>query len=190
MIYFIISALIVLLDQVSKYFLSLQLSPGETVQLIPGVINMIYVENTGAAFSFLSDMRWLLISISSIAVILLVVLLIRFGSKMKPIGRIALASVLGGAVGNLIDRAFFGYVADFFEFAFISWFAVFNVADIFITVGGIGFCIYYLFSRDDIIKDFSWGKGSAEKTKKKEAGAAGDETEASAAEDESGADHT
>ena len=156
LIYFIIAALIVMLDQASKYFLSMQLSHGETVQLIPGIINMIYVENTGAAFSFLSDMRWVLVSVSAIAVVLLAILLIRYGSKMKLLGSLSLACVLGGAIGNLIDRALFGYVVDFFEFAFVR-FAIFNVADIFITVGGIVFCLYYIFGRDELLKDFSWG---------------------------------
>ena len=157
MIYFIIAALIVLLDQVSKYFLSIQLADGQTLQLIPGVINMVYVENTGAAFSFLSDMRWILVSVSAIAIVLLVILLMRYGRRMKPLGSLSLAFVLGGAFGNLIDRALFGYVVDFFEFAFVR-FAVFNVADIFITVGGVAFCLYYLFSRDELLNDISWGK--------------------------------
>ena len=190
MIYFIISALIVLLDQASKYMMSIQLTPGEPVELIPGIIHLIYVENTGAAFSFLRDMRWVLVIVSLVVIVLLIVLMIRYGSKIRPLGMLALASVLGGAFGNLIDRAFFGYVVDFFEFGFISWFAVFNVADSFITIGGIVFCIYYIFGRDDILKEFSWGSGRAGKKKTEEAGPVGGGPDVDAAGDDSGTDHT
>ncbi len=185
MIYFIISALIVLLDQASKYFMSIQLSPGEMSELIPGFIRLAYVENTGAAFSFLRDMRWVLVGVSLVVIVLLIIVMVRYGKKISPVGRIALASVLGGAFGNLIDRAFFGYVVDFFEFEFVH-FAVFNVADIFITVGGIVFCIYYLFGRDDILREFSFGGGrdAGKKPRKAASGAAGDDT----AGDDSGSD--
>ncbi len=185
MIYFIISALIVLLDQASKYFMSMHLSSDKTAELIPGVIRLAYVENTGAAFSFLRDMRWVLVGVSLVVIVLLVLLLARYGSKIKPVGRLALACVLGGAFGNLIDRALFGYVVDFFEFEFVR-FAVFNVADMFITVGGIVFCIYYLFQRDDLIKEFSWGQLFTGKRKGKADGAAGGGAETSAGDASSG----
>ena len=66
-----------------------------------------------------------------------------FKYKMGRIGFLSLAAVLGGAMGNLIDRIFLGHVIDMFEFEFVK-FAVFNIADIFITVGGIVFCIYFI----------------------------------------------
>ncbi len=189
MIYFIISALIVVLDQASKYFISLQMSSESTAELIPGIIRLAYVENTGAAFSFLRDMQWLLVAVSFIVIVLLILLMLRFGSKIKPIGRLGLAMVLGGAIGNLIDRALFGYVVDFFEFEFIR-FAVFNVADIFITIGGIVFCLYYLFKREDIINNFTWGELFTGKKKKETAGGTADEAEKTASEDDNGADPT
>ncbi len=185
MIYFIISALIVLLDQASKYFMSIHLSSDKTAELIPGVVGLVYVENTGAAFSFLRDMRWVLVGVSLVVIVLLVLLLARYGNKIKPVGRLALACVLGGAFGNLIDRALFGYVVDFFEFEFVH-FAVFNVADVFITIGGIVFCIYYLFQRDDLIREFSWGQLFTGKRKRTAAGAAAGGAETSAGEAPSG----
>jgi signal peptidase II len=153
MIYFILAGLIVLLDQVSKFLLSTSMTLGGTSELIPGFIRLTYVHNTGAAFSFLSDMRWLLVAVTFIVLVVIVYILIRYGAKLGLIGRLGLSFILGGALSNFIDRAIFGYVADFFEFEFVR-FAVFNVADIFITVGGIGFCLYYLFHRDDMGGDF------------------------------------
>ena len=141
MLYIIISVLVVLADQAVKYLTSANIAAGEIVEFIPGVIHLTYLENTGAAFSMLADKRWLLTGISGICAILLLIILIKY--KMRPIGRISVAAVLGGAVGNLIDRALFGGVVDMFEVEFMD-FAVFNVADIFITVGGVVFCIYYI----------------------------------------------
>lgn len=143
MIYFIIAAFIVLLDQASKYLLTMQMSGGGTVELLPGLVRLEYVRNTGAAFSFLSDMRWVLVAVSAVVSVLILVGLIRYRDKMGWAGKLGLAAVLGGAVSNLFDRALFGYVSDFFEFEFVR-FAVFNVADIFITVGGVVFCLWYL----------------------------------------------
>jgi signal peptidase II len=142
MIYFIIAVVIVLADQAVKYLITLDLVAGEQIALIPGIIHLTYVENTGAAFSILSDMRWVLVAVSSIASLVIIYILIKYKSKMELIGKLSLAFILGGALGNLIDRAVMGYVVDVFEVEFIR-FAVFNVADCFITIGGIAFCFYY-----------------------------------------------
>lgn len=145
MIYFIIAAFIVMLDQIVKYCITLNMGPGITAPLIPGIIRLAYHENTGAAFSFLSDMRWVLVGVSGVVIILLVAGMIRYRDIISPTGKLALAAVLGGAVSHLLDRAILGYVVDFFEFEFVR-FAIFDVADCFITVGGIVFCIWYLSS--------------------------------------------
>lgn len=167
LIYFIIASLIVLLDQMSKYFLTLQFAGGTTAELLPGLVRMEYMRNTGAAFSFLQDMRWVLVGVSAVVIVFIVVGLIRYRDRIDWVGKLGLAAILGGAFSNLIDRAFFGYVADFFEFEFVR-FAVFNVADTFITVGGIVFCLWYLFrggKKDGLREEFMIGKG-----KKKTAG--------------------
>lgn len=160
MIYFIIAALIFLLDQIVKYFVTMNLTPGVNVQLIPGILNLTYQENTGAAFSFLPDMRWVLVAVTGILVILIIVGMIKYKNKLAPIGMLALAAVLGGAVSHLFDRAILGYVVDYLEFDFVR-FAVMDVADWFITIGGITFCIWYLSysaKHDDIRKEFMLGK--------------------------------
>jgi signal peptidase II len=190
-IYFIISALIVMLDQTVKYFITLNIAPGAIVDVIPGVIHLTYQENTGAAFSFLSDMRWVLVGVSAVVIVLLVIGMIRYKDKIGPVGKLSLAAVLGGAVAHLIDRAVLGYVVDFFEFEFVS-FAVFDVADCFITVGGITFCIWYLLhtsKNDDLRKEFMLGK--RKKTEKNDMapdGAEAGQTDSKAPEDEGGTD--
>ena len=141
MLYFIFAILIVLLDQLFKYWITISLSAGEQIFLIPGVIHLTFQQNTGAAFSIFPDMRWILVGISAVCVILVIVVMFKY--PMRPLGLLSLAAVLGGALGNMIDRVFQGYVVDMFEVEFMR-FAVFNIADIFITVGGIVFCIYYI----------------------------------------------
>lgn len=193
MIYFIIAALIVMLDQIAKYFITLHVAPGANIQLIPGVINLTYHENTGAAFSFLSDMRWLLVGVSAVVIILIVVGMIKYKDKIGLVGKLSLAAVLGGAVSHLLDRAVLGYVVDFFEFQFVR-FAIFDVADCFITVGGIVFCLWYLLNpekQEELRKEFMLGK-----RKKTEAGTGSpedsksDQTDSTLPEDDGGTDET
>jgi signal peptidase II len=190
-IYFIISALIVMLDQTVKYFITLNIAPGAIVDVIPGVIHLTYQENTGAAFSFLSDMRWVLVGVSAVVIVLIVLGMIRYKDKIGPVGKLSLAAVLGGAVSHLIDRAVLGYVVDFFEFEFVS-FAVFDVADCFITIGGITFCIWYLLhtsKNDDLRKELMLGK--RKKTEKNDSapdGAQAGQTDGKVPEDEGGTD--
>lgn len=160
MIYFIIAALIVMLDQVAKYFITLHIAPGAYVPLIPGVIHLTYVENTGAAFSFMSDMRWVLVAVSAVVIILIIIGMMKYKDKIDPIGKIALAVILGGAVSHLFDRAVLGYVVDYLEFDFVR-FAVMDIADWFITIGGIVFCLYYLLhssEKDGLREEFLFGK--------------------------------
>lgn len=165
MLYFIIAVVIVLADQAVKYLITIDLAAGEQIALIPGIIHLTYVENTGAAFSILSDMRWVLVAVSSVCSLVIIYILLKYKNKIEVFGKLALACVLGGALGNLIDRAVLGYVVDIFETEFIR-FAVFNVADCFITVGGIAFCIYYFFH-----------SGKKEKIKAGRAAASADQTE-------------
>ena len=141
MLFFIISILIVIADQAVKYFVTIKLALGGQLPLIPGIIHLTYVRNTGAAHSILTEYTWLLTIISVLASVLIIILIIKM--KIGTFGRIMLACVLGGAVGNLIDRVALGYVVDMFEVEFMNY-AVFNVADMFISVCGALFCIYYL----------------------------------------------
>ncbi|MCL2002559.1 MAG: signal peptidase II [Oscillospiraceae bacterium] len=111
---------------------------------IPGV-DLTYATNTGASFSFLagggSVSRWFLVGVSALAVGFIILAVLK-NRVRHPLTIIALAALLGGAAGNLIDRVYAGYVVDMFKFTFVE-FAIFNVADVFITVGGAAFVILY-----------------------------------------------
>lgn len=133
-----LSLLIVILDQITKYYISHQFALFETLPIIPG-LKITYVHNTGAAFSFLSDaggwQRWLFITLSSIISVVLLYWLKKHPATDLWLA-IALALVLGGAVGNLADRILFGYVIDFIVVYYESWYwPAFNVADSAISIG-------------------------------------------------------
>jgi len=133
----IVVALIVAGDRITKMVLPDILSAnGGYIELWKGVFNLKLVENTGAAFGMLKDARWLFIAVTIVAIIIAVVYTIKERRNMPWMFKLALAMIIGGAIGNLIDRVLTGVVIDFFYFELIN-FAVFNVADIFVTVGAI-----------------------------------------------------
>ena len=136
-------ALIVAADQITKALTRANIPYGGEVRLIPGVVRLTWVENTGAAFSMFSGMRWLFLVL--VAVFFVGVgLLIRRGVVGKLPELWALAAIGGGAIGNAFDRALTGHVTDMIEPTFMN-FAVFNVADIFITCGAVALAVYLLF---------------------------------------------
>ncbi len=135
-------AAIVLLDQLSKYWAKTVLQPLWEMPLIPGIVKLTYAENTGAAFSLLRGGRWIFIAVTGIVLIVAIGWL-RKGEIRSRWGRISLLMVIGGAIGNAIDRVLHGYVVDMVNLEFIH-FAIFNVADAFITVGGALLLIYLI----------------------------------------------
>lgn len=136
-------------DQIIKVaVLNSSLAHGSIIIVIKGVLQLRYVENTGAAFSILSGKTGLLSVFT--AVVLLVGFYLIIAKKIK--SRIALTSVvmlMGGGLGNLIDRVFRHFVVDYIEVTFVN-FAVFNFADCFVTVGEIVLVIYLIY---DIVRD-------------------------------------
>jgi signal peptidase II len=141
MLYAIIVAAAVALDQLFKYWIVKTIELGGELPLLPGIIHLTYIRNTGAAFSIFENMRWMLIAVTVISIAAIIIFMIK--GKMGRASKICAALVLGGAVGNAIDRIFIGYVVDMFCTDFIT-FPVFNVADCFIVVGGILFCLFYI----------------------------------------------
>ncbi|MGX8698802.1 MAG: signal peptidase II [bacterium] len=138
--YLLLAALVCLLDQALKRWIVAHVSLGGYRGLLPGLVSLTYVRNSGAAFSLFSEHTWLLALISAGAsLLLLYVLLFR---RLPAWERVCLAMVLGGAVGNLIDRVANGYVVDMFRFEFVN-FAIFNLADAFIDVGALLFAVLY-----------------------------------------------
>jgi signal peptidase II len=148
MLYLIVIILILAVDRISKLLIASNMHPGESAPLIHGVINLSYTKNTGAAFSLFAKHTQLLAVFSAVVIVLVAVFLIR-QLKKNP-GRkwflVSMAFIIAGAAGNLYDRAIYGYVVDFFDLQFVS-FAIFNVADCFITVGAVLFCLCILFDK-------------------------------------------
>ena len=144
--YYLIVVFLVVIDQLVKWWVRASIPLGQSIPFIPYLMDLAYVQNTGAAFSVFSRHTWLLTLISLAGSVLLAILLWK---KYFPgwVGKLSLSLVLAGAVGNLIDRAFIGYVTDMFQTTFIHL-AVFNVADICVVVGGFLLVFYVLFLWD------------------------------------------
>ena len=142
----IVILLLVGLDQLVKLLVRRNIPLGGHAPLIPGVLGLSHLHNTGAAFSMLVGARWFFVVLTVAFLILTGWVLVR-KKITHPLGRWTLVAVMAGAAGNLIDRALFGYVVDMFEVLFFR-FPIFNVADIFVTVGGVLFCVYYGFLHD------------------------------------------
>lgn len=132
-----LSALVIVLDQISKAWITSRFAYGETLY-VTGVLDLVLAHNTGAAFSFLHDaggmQRWLFSIIAIVASVWIVWLLRKHGTQT--LFALALSLILGGALGNLIDRIAYGYVVDFLHFHWNEhYFPAFNLADSAITCG-------------------------------------------------------
>ena len=150
MIYAIVALLVLIADQAVKFWTTknivLNAVGDQCVSLIDGVVHMTNVHNHGAAFGILQDARWPLAIVSALFVIVIIVLINKEIIHTRS-GKWLAVLVVAGALGNCIDRVLYGYVVDMFEVEFMN-FAVFNVADIFITVCGILFCIHVIFHNE------------------------------------------
>ena len=136
---------------------------GESIPLIDGVFHITYTENTGAAFSMLSGKTVLLSVVTVVVVALLLYLL--FADKIRgKFACILVALIASGGTGNLIDRIFRGSVTDMFDFRLIN-FAIFNVADIFVTCGAILFIIIFFVSKGEVLQ---WNSSREKKMKDKD----------------------
>ena len=141
----LIAAVIVLADQLIKFFVLNELKPIGTVKVIDGVFNLTYVENRGVAFGIFQDMRWVFVAVTCI----LLFLIIFYMFKKRPKGKlfyICAGMIIGGGVGNLIDRLVHGYVVDYLAVSFFP--PVCNFADYCITIGVFILVIYIIFFSD------------------------------------------
>lgn len=132
-----IPVLVVICDQITKQFFTGLLYHGESWPLISGVLHMTLVHNTGIAFGLFKDKGMVFIIIPIIAIILLIFNIYYYRQNNEALSRsyiVAFSLILGGAIGNLIDRIAFGYVIDFIDFRI--W-PVFNIADSAITIGAL-----------------------------------------------------
>ena len=149
--------LLVVLDQFTKVLALQNLKGQEPITIIPDVFQLLYVENRGAAFGILQNKQWVFLIITAIVLAALIWALPRMSRERHflPL-RLCLCFIGAGAVGNMIDRIFRGYVIDFFYFKLID-FPVFNVADIYVTTSAIVliFLIVFLYKEEDFDRLFS-----------------------------------
>lgn len=147
---FLIVTSIIYFDQITKNYANLYLVEGIASKFIPHIINLRLAYNTGAAWSMLSDHTNILAMISLVASLVVVYFLRKFDLKKRPLYSIALTFILGGTVGNMIDRFFYSKgVIDFIDLAFMNY-PTFNIADSFLVVGTILLAIYLIV---DMVKE-------------------------------------
>lgn len=125
----------VALDQLTKLLVLKLMSLGQSIAIIPNVINLTYIQNRGAAFGMLSGHRWIFMIISTLAICGIGVYLFGF-CKERMCLQLGLAMIVGGGIGNMIDRIAYGYVVDMIDFClFDFWKWIFNVADACVCIG-------------------------------------------------------
>lgn len=129
--FILVSIFTILLDQISKYVIDRSLNLYETIPIIQNFLHITYVKNTGAAFSILQG-KTLFFSVISIFIIGFIIYIVFKTPVTKRSHRLVFSMIVGGAIGNLIDRMRFGYVIDFIDFRI--W-PVFNIADCAIVIG-------------------------------------------------------
>ena len=151
---------IILVDQLTKYYVSSDLVLGEVHDFLNGLINIVFVENRGAAWGMFSGNKIFLFAVTAVAMIACVIVLIKLGTKNKLLFW-ALCVVIAGGLGNIIDRVFRnGVVVDFLQFDFWQSFPVFNIADCAIVIGGALMMLYVII---DIFKDSKKKKNKVRK---------------------------
>ncbi len=150
--YSLFAAAIVAADQLTKYLTVANIELYQDVPFLPGLLQLTYVQNTGAAFSSFEGQQWLF---ALIFVVFTGLILWEYFKKPMPFTRFerwCIAAIYGGGLGNMIDRIRLGYVVDMIETTFID-FPVFNVADCFITCGCIALMVHLIFFNKDFWKD-------------------------------------
>lgn len=141
----IVSALVAALDLITKYFVSRGMEVAQSISVIPGVLRLTYVQNRGAAFGSFSNSRWVFMVLSTAMILVLGYFIVCKKDYARTV-YISFALILGGGVGNMVDRLTPGYVVDYIDFCAIpAWKWVFNAADAAICIGVALFVIYLLF---------------------------------------------
>ena len=140
-VYFALFPIIILLDQAVKARVHSAMEPGQSIPVIRNIFHLSYVQNTGAAFSFMKGHTGLITIFTGILLAAILVYLLVWARDKSGFFTCSLLLIAGGGVGNLIDRVARGYVVDMFDFRF--W-PVFNVADVAICVGCVMLVVYLL----------------------------------------------
>ena len=152
LLFALFAAGIVAADQFTKYLTVMNIALYEDVPFIPGLLQLTYVQNTGAAFSSFQGQQWLFAVIFVIFTVLIVYERIRNTMGFTKLEWWCIAAIYGGGLGNMIDRIRMGYVVDMIETLFME-FPVFNVADCFITCGCIAMMVSLVFFNKEFWKD-------------------------------------
>ena len=134
---------LLVLDQWSKAWITANLPLGETLEFLPGIVELRTVHNYGAAWSSFSGMRWLLVIVTGCIVLAVLALLVRRMVR-HPLGVCACCLIVSGGLGNILDRVRLGYVVDMLHLEFWPSYPVFNVADICVVCGAVLGAVYYL----------------------------------------------
>lgn len=136
MIYYVIAIIAIIVDQLTKYWIATGMERGDQISVIGNFFLITSHRNQGAAFGILQNQRWFFVVITLIVVVAIIWYIQKVKSQPDKLLPVALSLVLGGAIGNFIDRARMGEVVDFLQFNFGSYtFPIFNVADSCIVVG-------------------------------------------------------
>ena len=151
-LYLLFTAVVVAADQITKYLTVANISLYEDVPFLPGLLQLTYVRNTGAAFSSFEGQQWLFALIFAVFTVMIVREFFRKSMGFTTFEWWCIAAIYGGGLGNMIDRVRMGYVVDMIETTFMD-FPVFNVADCFITCGCIALLAHMILFNKDFWKD-------------------------------------
>ena len=160
-LYFLVIAGVVALDQATKWLVMLTMELHESIPFLPNVFHFTYIRNEGSAFGMFAENRWVFLILSTVGIAAVLFYLIKFRPKEKLMW-IPLSMIAGGGIGNMIDRLYLGYVVDFIDVRLIN-FAVFNVADSFVTVGAFLFMGYMIY---DTVQEYKREKAAKEQEEK------------------------
>ncbi|RYL92889.1 signal peptidase II [Sporolactobacillus sp. Y61] len=143
MVYYFIALIVLIVDQLSKWLVVQNMTIGESIQLIPHIFYLTSLRNTGAAWNILEGQFVFFFLVTGVVLVIIIYYMQRYGRKQPLLGT-ALGLIIGGALGNFVDRLFRGEVVDFFHvYIFQYSFPVFNVADASLSIG-VFFMIIYL----------------------------------------------
>jgi len=149
-IYYLIAVVLVGIDQLIKYFTVQNIELGEVIELIPNVLSLTYIRNTGAAWSILEG-QMIFFYIVTIVIVAILIYFLHTDGKNSKLFSISISFLLGGAIGNFIDRLAFEFVIDMFQLEFIS-FPIFNFADTSLTIGVILMIIHLVIDEVSMYK--------------------------------------
>ena len=149
LISFLIAAALLALDQWTKYWVSANMSLGQTAPLLGNLLELNCVHNYGVAWSLFSGMRWILVAVTA-CIVIAVAAALALRLIRHPVGVFAAFLILSGGLGNLVDRVFRGYVVDMIHFLFWPTYPTFNVADMCVVTGCVIWILYAVFMQEPI----------------------------------------